>query len=127
MKFLFLSSDVATGENIVESLISEGLASVRVRDPARPSAEQAKLLEVENAAKAAGKGKWATNAASNVRDCKWNIDNMKHFVERNQGKPIKAVIEHVRDGSTVRAFLVPEFYHITLMISGIRVRCVVAC
>jgi staphylococcal nuclease domain-containing protein 1 len=115
-------SDVATGENIVESLVAEGLASVRVRDPARPSAEQAKLLEVENAAKAAGKGKWATNAASNVRDCKWNIDNMKHFVERNQGKPIKAVIEHVRDGSTVRAFLLPDFYHITLMISGIRVR-----
>jgi staphylococcal nuclease domain-containing protein 1 len=92
-----------------------------VRDPARPSPEQAKLLELETAAKAAGKGKWAPNASTHVRDCKWNVDNLKQFVERAQGKPIKAVIEHVRDGSTVRAFLIPEFYHITLMISGIRV------
>lgn len=43
------------------------------------------------------------------------------------GKPIKAVIEHVRDGSTLRAFLLPDFYHITLMISGIRVSIIVDC
>ncbi|CAB3384819.1 Hypothetical predicted protein [Cloeon dipterum] len=117
---IYLGKDVASGENVVESLVSEGLVSVRVRDPSRPSPEQARLLEVETAAKSAGKGKWATNAASHVRECKWNIENMKHFVERNQGKPIKAIVEHVRDGSTVRAFLLPDFYHITLMISGIR-------
>ena len=37
---------------------------------------------------------------------------------------MKAVIEHVRDGSTVRAFLLPDFYHITLVLSGIRVSAV---
>jgi staphylococcal nuclease domain-containing protein 1 len=37
------------------------------------------------------------------------------------GKPVQAVIEHVRDGTTVRAFLKPDFYHITLMMSGVRV------
>jgi staphylococcal nuclease domain-containing protein 1 len=46
---------------------------------------------------------------------------MRQFVDRCGGKPIKAVVEHVRDGSTIRAFLLPDFYHITLMISGIRV------
>lgn len=46
---------------------------------------------------------------------------MRAFVDKHQFQPIKAVIEHVRDGSTVRAFLLPDFYHITLMISGIRV------
>ncbi|XP_059470749.1 staphylococcal nuclease domain-containing protein 1 [Neocloeon triangulifer] len=117
---IYLGKDAATGENVVETLVSEGLVSVRVRDPSRPSAEQARLLEIEAAAKSAGKGKWSPNAATHVRDCKWNIENMKHFVERNQGKPIKAIVEHVRDGSTVRAFLLPDFYHITLMISGIR-------
>lgn len=45
---------------------------------------------------------------------------MRTFVDKQGGRPIKAVIEHVRDGSTVRAFLLPDFYHITLMISGIR-------
>ena len=56
-----------------------------------------------------------------VRDIKWTIDNPHNFVQKYSKKPIKAVIEHVRDGSTVRAFLLPEFYHITLMLSGIRV------
>ena len=32
-----------------------------------------------------------------------------------------AVIEHVRDGCTVRAFLLPDFYHVTIMITGIKV------
>ena len=32
-----------------------------------------------------------------------------------------AVIEHVRDGCTVRAFLLPDFYHVTVMITGIKV------
>ena len=32
-----------------------------------------------------------------------------------------AVIEHVRDGCTVRAFLLPEFYHVTVMFTGIKV------
>lgn len=45
---------------------------------------------------------------------------MRAFVDKNEGKRIKAVIEHVRDGSTVRAFLLPDFYYITLMIAGIR-------
>lgn len=51
---------------------------------------------------------------------------MRAFVDKQNFKPIKAIIEHVRDGSTVRAFLLPDFYHITLMISGIRVRCLLA-
>lgn len=57
----------------------------------------------------------------NVRDIKWSVENPRNFVDKFSGKPVKAVIEHVRDGSTVRAFLLPDFYHITLMISGIRV------
>lgn len=32
-----------------------------------------------------------------------------------------AVIEHVRDGCTVRAFLLPSFDYVTIMLSGIKV------
>ena len=32
-----------------------------------------------------------------------------------------AVIEHVRDGCTVRAFLLPDFYHVTVMFTGVKV------
>lgn len=65
-----------------------------------------------------------------IRDIKWSVENMRAFVDKHQYKPIKAIIEHVRDGSTVRAFLLPDFYHITLMISGIRVsdkKCIHLC
>jgi staphylococcal nuclease domain-containing protein 1 len=62
-----------------------------------------------------------------VRDIKWIVDSSRNFVEKCGGKPIKAVIEHVRDGSTVRAFLLPDFYHITLMLSGIRVSVIFTC
>lgn len=32
-----------------------------------------------------------------------------------------AVIEHVRDGSVVRALLLPDYYLVTVMLSGVKV------
>ena len=46
---------------------------------------------------------------------------MRAYVDKAGGKPIPAVIEHIRDGSTVRCTLLPDMQYITLMISGIRV------
>jgi len=113
---VYLGKDAATGENINEAIVAEGLASVR-----GGGADVARLQELEAQAKAAGKGIWSTDdRAQHVRDIKWSIENMRNFVDKCEGKPIKAVIEHVRDGSTVRCFLLPEFYHVTLMLSGIR-------
>ncbi|XP_030753895.1 staphylococcal nuclease domain-containing protein 1 [Sitophilus oryzae] len=117
---IYLGKDINTAENITESLVSEGLVTVR-REGVRPTPELSRLWELEDAAKAAGKGKWSSNPSSeHVRDIKWSVDNLRAFVDKSDGKPIKAVIEHVRDGSTVRAFLLPDFYYVTLMIAGIR-------
>ena len=33
---------------------------------------------------------------------------------------ISAVIEHVRDGCTIRAFLLPSFQYVTVMLTGIK-------
>ncbi|XP_056643670.1 staphylococcal nuclease domain-containing protein 1 [Diorhabda sublineata] len=116
---VYLGKDFNTAENITETLVSEGL--VTVRDAARPTPEQVRLLELQEAAKSAGKGMWGGAPPSeHVRDIKWVIEEPKDLVDQLQFKPIKAIIEHVRDGSTVRAFLLPDFYYITLMISGIR-------
>ena len=90
----------------------------------RGSTELARLAELESAAKAAGKGKWASSGLQeHVRDIKWSAENPRQLVDKFKGKPVQAVVEHVRDGSTIRAFLLPDFYHITLMVSGIRVSC----
>jgi len=59
---LNISSDVATGEKVTESLVSEGLVSVR-REGVRQVPELQRLMELEDAAKAAGKGKWAATGS----------------------------------------------------------------
>ncbi|XP_012259145.2 staphylococcal nuclease domain-containing protein 1 [Athalia rosae] len=118
---VWLGKDTTSGENITESLVSEGLVTVRREGVRNISPELTRLHELEDAAKAAGKGKWSGAPASeHIRDIKWSVENPHNLVDKLAGKPVKAVIEHVRDGSTVRAFLLPDFYHITLMISGIR-------
>ncbi|BFF99855.1 staphylococcal nuclease domain-containing protein 1 [Drosophila madeirensis] len=118
--FVWIGKDKETGENVVESIVREGLVSVRREG--RPTPEQQTLIELEDQARAAGRGKWSHNvsAVEKVRNIKWAHENPAHIVDVYGGKPVKAIIEHVRDGSTVRAFLLPDFHYITLMISGIR-------
>ena len=79
------------------------------------------LKASEEAAKAAEKGVWGSDASKNVRKIQWEVENPRQLVDKMQGKAIPAIIENVRDGSTVRAFLLPDFYHITLMMSGVKV------
>lgn len=57
---IYLGKD-QSGENITESLVSEGLCTVR-REGVRNNPELARLIELEDAAKSAGKGKWGPNA-----------------------------------------------------------------
>lgn len=119
---LYLGSDPNTSPNVTELLVQEGLVSVRKDNARTPSPELQRLLDFEEAAKAAGKGKWNNSSANeHVRNIKWTQENQRNFVDQLAGQPVKAIIEHVRDGSTVRAFLLPDFQYITLMISGIRV------
>lgn len=108
------------GENIIETLVSEGLVIVK-KDTRNPSPEQTRLIELENAAKTAKKGKWSESPLSeHVRDVKWAVDDPRKLVEKFGKKPVKAIIEYVFDGSTVKALLLPDFYNVVLMISGVR-------
>ena len=108
------------GENVAETLVSEGLVTVK-KDSRNPSAEQVRLTELENTAKQAKKGKWSESPASeHIRDVKRTVDDPRKLVEKFGKKPVKAIIEFVFDGSTVRALLLPDFYNVMLMISGVR-------
>ena len=64
---------------------------------------------------------WSPTASDHVREIVWEAENPRQLVDRMQGKPISAIIENVRDGSTVRAFLLPDYHHVTLMMSGVKV------
>ncbi|XP_017405043.1 staphylococcal nuclease domain-containing protein 1 [Cebus imitator] len=116
---IYLGKDI-NGENIAESLVAEGLATrregMRANNP-----EQNRLSECEEQAKAAKKGMWSEgNGSHTIRDLKYTIENPRHFVDSHHQKPVNAIIEHVRDGSVVRALLLPDYYLVTVMLSGIK-------
>uniref|UniRef100_A0A8C6EH07 Staphylococcal nuclease domain-containing protein n=1 Tax=Moschus moschiferus TaxID=68415 RepID=A0A8C6EH07_MOSMO len=116
---IYLGKDT-NGENIAESLVAEGLATrregMRANNP-----EQNRLAECEEQAKAAKKGMWSEgNGSHTIRDLKYTIENPRHFVDSHHQKPVNAIIEHVRDGSVVRVLLLPDYYLVTVMLSGIK-------
>ncbi|XP_048004944.1 staphylococcal nuclease domain-containing protein 1 isoform X2 [Leguminivora glycinivorella] len=115
---VWTGKDTTKDENVTEALLAEGLA--KVREGGRNIPQLKRLVEIEDIAKSQGKGIWGSDISGHVRDIKWTIDNPKQFVNKYNGQPIKAIIEYVRDGSTVRLCLLPDFHQITLMLSGIR-------
>lgn len=50
-----------------------------------------KLIDLEDAAKAAGKGKWSKDAENGriVRNIKWNVENPRNFVDSFHHKPVE--------------------------------------
>ncbi|XP_019633158.1 PREDICTED: staphylococcal nuclease domain-containing protein 1-like [Branchiostoma belcheri] len=116
---LYVGKDPQSGKNVTEALVNEGLVEVR-RGGIKPSDDQAKLCDLEDTAKSNSKGKWAADAQSHVRDVAWTLENPRNFVDAHHNKPVKAIVEHVRDGCTLRAFLLPSFQYITVMLSGIK-------
>lgn len=107
-------NDPETGEDVAIKLVEEGLAKVR------DNCQDQKLKDAQEAATAAKKGMWSGDNADHVRNITWEVDNPRTLVDKFAGKPINAIVEHVRDGTTIRVFLLPDFYHITLMMSGVR-------
>ncbi|MFH4979105.1 hypothetical protein AB6A40_005814 [Gnathostoma spinigerum] len=110
-----------TAENVTETGVSEGWLEVR---PGRQVDEYTtKLLALQDTAKAAKKGRWAVEEGKgheHIRNVTWVIENPRAFVDAHKQKPIKAVIEQVRDGSTIRAFLLPTFDYVTVILSGVK-------
>jgi staphylococcal nuclease domain-containing protein 1 len=83
--------------------------------------EYTKLQELETAAKTSGAGKWCDNPPEDaVRSITWTVENLQHFVEKNHGQEINAIVEHIRDGSTIRVFLLPSFVYLTVAMSGVK-------
>uniref|UniRef100_A0A672IZC3 Staphylococcal nuclease domain-containing protein n=1 Tax=Salarias fasciatus TaxID=181472 RepID=A0A672IZC3_SALFA len=117
---VYLGKDTS-GENIAESLVNEGLATVRREGIRGNNPEQARLCELEDQSKASKKGMWSEGGGTHtIRDLKYTIENPRNFVDSLHQKPINAIIEHVRDGSVVRALLLPDYYLVTVMLSGVK-------
>ena len=117
---LVLNHGTAQEEYLAKSLLEAGLA--RIREGSRGSGEVfEKMQAAQSQAESARAGIWnEKEKKAHVRDIKWNVENMRALVDKHKGKPVKAVIEHVRDGCTLRAFLLPTFEYITFSLTGVK-------
>ena len=96
--------------------------------PSSPYINQ--LIGLEEAAKSQEKGLWSKDSValtSSVRDLppssvgQDSAFNATELLEENKGKSMPAVVEQVRDGSTVRVFLLPSFHFVQVYVAGIQV------
>ncbi|RKO88087.1 hypothetical protein BDK51DRAFT_30426 [Blyttiomyces helicus] len=116
--------------NITRLLVKEGWVKVKTPEGKRaPTEEQISLSELSEQAQAAKKGLWADKDAggsTGVRKVEHNVSDARGFLEKYKGKPIEAILEQVRDGTTHRVcLLLPEnngkvHQYITLMLSGLK-------
>ncbi|KAL2657156.1 hypothetical protein AAZV13_04G164600 [Glycine max] len=89
----------------------------------------AELLRLEEQAKQEGLGRWSKvpgAAEASIRNLPpsalgdpSNFDAMT-FLNAKKGLPMEAVVEQVRDGSTLRIYLLPEFQFVQVFVAGIQ-------
>lgn len=107
-------------ENIVETMVSEGLLEVRRTKAESPVLQQ--LIAAEEAAKAAGKGRWSSQPAPK-RELLHEHPNPNQL----KGKTLSGTVENVRNGGAIQVYLdlgveqgVHKYLNASIMVSGIR-------
>ncbi|KAM0934780.1 putative micrococcal nuclease [Dioscorea sansibarensis] len=118
-------------KNVATLVVSEGWA--RVREQGQQKGETSPFLSdlqhAEEQAKQQGVGRWSKAAGASeasVRDLPPSaIGDASSFdanglLAANKGKPMQAIVEQVRDGSTVRVYLLPEFQYVQVFVAGIQ-------
>ncbi|GFZ07903.1 TUDOR-SN protein 1 [Actinidia rufa] len=123
---------VFLGDKDVSSMVvSEGWAKVREqgqqKGEASPFLEE--LLHLEEQAKQQGQGRWSRTPGASETSIRTlppsaigdpsNFDAMG-LLASNKGRPMKAIVEQVRGGSTLRVYLLPEFQFVQVFVAGIQ-------
>ncbi|XVF11340.1 hypothetical protein REPUB_Repub08aG0019000 [Reevesia pubescens] len=118
-------------KNVSILVVSEGWAKVKEsgQQKGEVSPILPELLRLEEQAKQQGLGIWskvpgAAEASkrklppSAIGDPS-NLDAMG-LLAANKGKPMEGIVEQVRDGSTVRVYLLPDFQFVQVFVAGIQ-------
>ncbi|KAI6675794.1 hypothetical protein NL676_003700 [Syzygium grande] len=118
-------------KNVAMLVVAEGWAKVREQGQQKGEASPflAELLRLEEQAKQDGLGRWsqAPGAAeasirhlppSSIGNAS-NLDAMG-LLAANKGRPMQGIVEQIRDGSTLRVYLLPEFQFVQVFVAGIQ-------
>ncbi|XP_022771297.1 ribonuclease TUDOR 1-like isoform X2 [Durio zibethinus] len=112
-------------------VVSEGWAKVREQGQQKGEASPflSDLLRLEEQAKQQGLGRWSKvpgAAEASIRNLPpsaigdpSNLDAMG-LLAANKGSPMQGVVEQVRDGSTLRVYLLPDFQFVQVFVAGIQ-------
>lgn len=114
--------------NVGNEVVTHGWAKVK-EGKGEVTPEHTELLRLEEQARQQGVGLWdrspgAVEAAirnlppSAVGDPS-NLDAMG-LLASHKGKPMEAIVEQVRDGSSLRVYLLPEFQFVQVFVAGIQ-------
>ncbi|KAK8325340.1 hypothetical protein V6Z12_A11G046000 [Gossypium hirsutum] len=118
-------------KNVAMLVVSEGWAKVREQGQQKGEASPflAELLRLEEQAKQQGVGRWSKvpgAAEASIRNLPpsaigdpSNLDAMG-LLAANKGSPMQGIVEQVRDGSTVRVYLLPDFQFVQVFVAGIQ-------
>jgi len=110
------------GEDIRESIVSNGWAEVKPLPAAEKNEQRlkshARLVELEEAAKAGNRGMWS-KSQKGTRVVIEKYEAVEVF-EKLKGKPLAAVVEQVRSGSTLRVYIPSTGHVIPLLLSGVQ-------
>lgn len=120
---VYLGKDKDAGENIIESLLSEGLVELRTQTGARANdPKYQRLLSIDEQAKISKRGRHAEQSEdSHVRSMKWTLENPKQFADEHKGAPpLDGIVEFVRDGNTLRCLLLPSYHLVNIQLTGIK-------
>ncbi|KAL6650681.1 hypothetical protein ACP70R_009606 [Stipagrostis hirtigluma subsp. patula] len=105
-------------------VIANGLAKVKVQgQKANENPYVAELLRLEEIAKQHGLGRWTKEPKDSIRDLPTSFigeADAKDYVANNKGKALEAIVEQVRDGSTLRAYLIPSFDFVQIYVAGVQ-------
>ncbi|KAG0489901.1 hypothetical protein HPP92_006764 [Vanilla planifolia] len=118
-------------KNVSYLVVSEGWAKVKEQGPQKGEASPVltELLRLEEQAKQQELGRWSKAPGASEASIRNlppsaigdpnNLDAMGLFGCK-QGKPMQAIVEQVRDGSTVRVYLLPDFQFVQVFVAGIQ-------
>ncbi|KAI4384672.1 hypothetical protein MLD38_002791 [Melastoma candidum] len=118
-------------KNVALLVVSEGWAKVREYGQQKGDASPflTELIRLEEQAKQEGLGRWSKNpgaAEASIRNLPpsaignpSNLDAMG-LLAANKGRPMQGIVEQVRDGSTLRVYLLPEFQFVQVFLAGVQ-------
>eukprot|EP00268_Persea_americana_P054270 TRINITY_DN619_c0_g1_i3.p1 TRINITY_DN619_c0_g1~~TRINITY_DN619_c0_g1_i3.p1 ORF type:complete len:987 (-),score=247.25 TRINITY_DN619_c0_g1_i3:523-3483(-) len=118
-------------KNVALLVVSEGWAKVREQGQQKGEASPflAELQRLEEQAKQQGLGRWNKAAGASEASVRVlppsaigdssNFDAMG-LLANNKGRPMEGIVEQVRDGSTIRVYLLPDFQFVQVFVAGIQ-------